>query len=86
MAYRLYKEVLMKDADDAKVGELEDSIHDPHEVGQDVRTRVPRSHQHRHISRALMIGENEGSSAAAGDWLVPGLDNCGRNDQTVGKS
>lgn len=28
--HRLYKEVLMQHADYAKVGELEDPVHDPH--------------------------------------------------------
>lgn len=66
----------MKHADNSKVSELEYAIHDPHEVWQKIRARVPGRHQHGHIRRALVVRKDQGSSAVAGDWLVPGLDNC----------
>lgn len=34
--YRQNKEVLVYDGNNAEVGELEDLVHDPHDVGQDV--------------------------------------------------
>lgn len=56
--YRLYEEVLVQYADYSKVREFEYSVHDPHQVGQDTRARVPSSHQHGDVCCALVIGQH----------------------------
>lgn len=65
----------MQDAHDPEVGELEDAVHDPHQVRQEARPGIPRSHQHRDVSCALVIGQYQGPTATACCWLVAGFHN-----------
>lgn len=46
-------------ADDAKVGELENGIHDPHNVRDNHRLRIEGRHQDGHVPGALVVGNDE---------------------------
>lgn len=72
----------MEHADEPEVGKLEDVVHDPHEVGQHARARVPRGHEDRDVRSALVVGQHQGPASGAGGRLVPALDYC-RTHQSV---
>lgn len=61
--HRRYEEVPVQDADDAEVGVLEESVHNPHESRKDTDTSVEGSHQDGDVAGALMVRQDEGSFA-----------------------
>lgn len=69
--HRCYEEVPVQDADDAKVGVLEESVHNPHETREDADTSVEGSHEDRDIAGTLMIRQDESSFAQTWRYFIP---------------
>lgn len=49
----------MNQADNAKVGEFEQTLHDPHNVGQNERFRIEAGHHQWNVGGALMVGNDQ---------------------------
>lgn len=65
----------MYQAHHAEVGVLEQALHDPHDVRQNVRLRIEARHHQRHIGRALVVGDDQRARvlAPAGGQIVAAL-------------
>lgn len=68
----------MNQTDHAEVRVLEQSLHDPHNVGQNIRLRIEARHHQRHIGGALVIGNDQRARVllAARRQIVADLDNA----------
>lgn len=71
----------MQDADDAKVGVLEESVHNPHETREDADTSVEGSHEDRDIAGTLMIRQDESSFAQTWRYFIPDFYNWNKNEK-----
>lgn len=49
----------MNQADHTEIGVFEQTLHDPHNIGQNVRFRIEARHHERHIGGTLVIGNDQ---------------------------
>jgi hypothetical protein len=67
---RHYEEVFVEDAHDSEIRVLEQAVHYPHDVREDLLARIERRHQEGHVARRLVVGYHEGPVLDAFPYVI----------------